>query len=182
MAKDLSPMETRLLDPLLLQAGKILFLFQQLENTVELCCAFSQVEGISISVEDLLTTDSERRGQTLGQMIGGLKRTMIFNPAFNDKLGYIVNNRNIFIHKYWVNRRIFALDQTIDLDDFQEILAYEEKLYEETIQVIRVFLGFGYSIGEVIARHEGKLQDLENDNDLNNMKQFVPNFLSVVNS
>lgn len=175
-------METRLLDPLLLQAGKILFLFQQLENAVELCCAFLRIEGISITVEDLLTTDSVRRGQTLGQMISGLKRVMIFKPAFNDKLGHIVNNRNVFIHKYWVNKRIFALDQKIDLDAFQEILAYEEKLYEETIQVIRVFLGFGYSIGEAVAQREGKLQELENDNDLNNMKQFIPNFLSVVNS
>jgi len=174
-------MKTMSMDHLLLQAGKIVFLFQQLENTIELCCAFSRVEGIAVSIEDLLTTDSERRGQTLGQMVGGLKRAMIFNPSFNDKLGNIVANRNVFIHKYWVSKRLFALDEKIDLDAFQEILAYEEELYKEIIEVIRVFLGFGYSIGEEIARQEGKLRDLENDNDLNNMKQFVPNFLSVVN-
>jgi uncharacterized protein YutE (UPF0331/DUF86 family) len=175
-------METMSLDQLLLQAGRIVFLLQQLENTIELCCAFLRIDGIAVSVDDILTTDPERRGQTLGQMVSGLKRAMIFHSSFNDKLGNIVTNRNAFIHKYWVNKRIYALDQTVDSDAFQEILAYEERLYKEIVEVIRVFLGLGYSIGEEIAQQEGKLQDLANDNDLNNMKQFVPNFLSVVNS
>ena len=60
--------ETMSLDQLLLQAGRIAFLLQQLENTIELCCAFLRIEGIDISVNDLLTVDPERRWQTLGQM------------------------------------------------------------------------------------------------------------------
>ena len=56
------------LEPLLLGAGKILFLFQQLESILELCCAFLQVKGIQITVDNLFSDESGKRSYTLGQM------------------------------------------------------------------------------------------------------------------
>ena len=165
---------------LLLEAGKIFFLFQQLENIIELCCVFLQVKGISITINDLFSDKSKRRNYTLGQMISGMKGSMGFKQSFDERIGEFVKERNTFIHDYWIKNGVYALDQLIDEITFKEIVSYEEGLYNETTYLIQVFLGFNYSIGAEIAARDGKTSEFETDPIFSDMKQHVPHFLSVM--
>lgn len=172
--------KNRSLTPLILEAGNILFLFQQLESVIEMCCTFVQINGVNLTVNDLFSNESDKQHYTLGQMLVGMKKSIGFKQAFKERLTNFVKMRNTFIHNYWVKNHIHALDQLVDEDTFEEIASYENNLQKETIYMIQVFLGLNYSIGAAIATDDGKAEEFESNQEYDTMKQYTPHFLSVV--
>src|SRR3989304_1550863 len=151
------------LTPLLLGSGYILFLFQQLENVIEMCCAFLQIEGVNITALDLFSNESNKQYYTLGQMLKGMKKSLEFKQSFKEQLSNFTQMRNTFIHNYWVKNHIYTLDQLLDKDTFERIAIYENNLQKETIYMTQVFLGLHYSIGAVLASRQGKSNEFETE-------------------
>lgn len=165
---------------LLLGAGNLLFLLQQLENVVRLCCAFLQIKGIQITVDDIFSEEPKKGFDTLGKILRTMKEPMGFNQSFQQQLDTFITHRNTFIHDYWPNIGIYSLDEPIDKATFQKIATFEETLYSETIYMTQVFIGLHYSIGALLASREGKTNEFEVDPEYEKMKEFAPMFLLVL--
>jgi len=168
------------LKPLLLGAGKLLVLLQQLEYVVRLCCAFLQFKGIQITVDDLFSEEPKKRFSTLGKILITMKEPMGFKPSFRNRLDDFIRTRNTFIHDYWTKNEIYSIDEPIDQATFQKIASFEETLYGETIYMTQIFIGLHYSIGALLASREGKTNQFEADPQYEKMKEWAPVFLSVL--
>ena len=93
-----------------------------------------------------------------------------------------IKSRNVFIHSYWTQNKIYVIDSPIDHNAFSSIVSFEENLYNETLYITQVFIGLHYSIGTVIASREGKLEELESNPEYDDMRKYVSQFLAVVDS
>jgi hypothetical protein len=167
---------------LIFVAGTILIRLQFLENVVKLCCSFMEVDDKKATFENIFSEDPNRRHYTLGALIKLLKNPTCFKESFVSRLDEFVHNRNKLIHNLWLENGIYSLDEKLSNDKFLSISEFLDKLSEETDYMTRVFIGFNYSIGVHIAQREGKLNQFESDPEYTGMKEYVPLFLSVVES
>jgi hypothetical protein len=168
------------LEPLLLGAGKLLVLLQHLEHVVRLSCTFLQIKGIKITVDDILSDEPKKGFNTLGNLLKTIMEPMGFKPSFQTRLDAFIEDRNTFIHDYWVKNGVFSVEESIDQATFRKIALFEKALYDETIFMTRVFLGLNYSIGTLLASREGKIEEFETDLEFEKMKENAPIFLSVI--
>ena len=170
------------LQPLLLGAGKILVLLQQLEHVVKLCCEYLQIKGIQISSEDLFSEQPKKRIHTLGRILTAMKEPMGFKQSFQTRLDVFIKSRNTFIHDYWTKNEVYSIDEPIDQIKLQKIAEFEGNLYSEIIYMTQVFLGLHYSTGVLLASREGKSEEFETDPEYERMRKYAPIFLSVIES
>lgn len=173
-------LENHSIEPLLLGAGKIIFLCQQLENTIKICCAFLKIKDVDITIDSLFSNETTKQKYTLGQILNKMKKSINFTSSFEEKLGSFVYMRNNFVHKFWVENKIYALEDLIVSDTYNEIMRFQMRLYEETIYMTQVFIGFHYAIGKELATRENKLEEFESGIEYEIMKQYLPQFLSVI--
>jgi hypothetical protein len=164
----------------LLGAGKLLFFLQQLENMVRLCCAFLQINGIHITVDDVFSEEPKKRFHTLGRMLSTIQEPMGFKPSFRRRLDDFIKARNTFIHDYWVKNELYSIDEPIDQATSKKITAFEESLYRETIYMTQVFIGLHYSIGALLASRQGLTNEFETDPEYEKMRECAPAFLSAL--
>lgn len=115
-------------DPLFSGAGMLLVLLQHLEHTIRLACAFLQINGIDIAVDDILSEEPRKRFETLGSIVGKMKGQMGFKPAFQKRLTEFTKNRNTFIHDYWPRNQVFSIADPVDLVTFQKIESFMKAL------------------------------------------------------
>lgn len=54
------------------------------------------------TMDDLLSGDASRRAPTLGILISGLRRVMPLDPQFEVRLATFIENRNFFIHRFFL--------------------------------------------------------------------------------
>jgi hypothetical protein len=170
---------TKSQDKLLFASGTLLARIQLLENAIKLCCGFMKVKDKEATLDNLFS-DNRKRKYTLGRLVNLLREPTGFKKEFLQRLDTYVNNRNIFIHKYWPINEIYNIDELIDEDKYLRMANFLDQMNIETIFMTNVFIGFHYAIGVNIANKEGKLEELLSDFQYENMKVHMPLFLSVV--
>ena len=60
------------------------------------------LSGCDYTTDDLLSGDATRRAPTLGILISGLRRAMPLDPQFEARLSTFIENRNFFIHRFFL--------------------------------------------------------------------------------
>lgn len=167
-------------DHLLGLTGATLIQLQLLEHQVKGCCALL---GLTLTLDDLFSTDPERAKRTLGQLIRALRDKIDFDKDFGDRLQALVNNRNRFAHHFWstllLNSSTEGIPSVATLEEAEEFIS---GLLKEAAELQAPFRGlFYYTIGKSMAERN-QLDQFLNSELFIEFSKYEKDFLSVINN
>jgi predicted CopG family antitoxin len=172
---------------LLKLAGAILIQLQCLEHLIKLCCGCLGVKSNHqrFTYMDLLSPHRETRNLTLGWFRKALKNckdvsgSQIFAPAFEARLDQLVENRNTFVHEFWVQH--FSGPSAScppSLDEMRSMGGFLGALLVEVDDLKAPFHGLLYTIGKALAEAQG-VQALEENTVWLWLSKYQQDFLAV---
>lgn len=132
------------------------------------------------TTDDLLSGDATRRAPTLGVLIAGLRRVMPLDPKFEDRLGAFIENRNYFIHRFFVPdiaRRGAATE-----NDIYEKLCFILALIRETDALDPIFRGLYSLLHKAQLAAGDTTADAELEKYAAEMEVYEQHFLSILKS
>ena len=140
-------------DDILKLTGVAVVQFQFLEQTLTACMAFVWPEKSEQMMAELESSDSIRRGETIGRMLSVLRKTINVQPNLDKRLSDFLENRNALIHRRF--REIARFGAQPPNDQLENTKQFILDLIREAAQLQRIFLGFYSVIGKHLASREG---------------------------
>ena len=171
-------------DYLLRQTGAALIQIQHLEYTINICCSFLSLKArgkkIKLTHSDFLSPDRKHRTEALGTLKNALLETEAFDFSFETRLSTFVDNRNHFIHHFWMD--IFRRSSGNGPPTWARLREVEKfvcGLLIEATALQAPFRGLFYSIGKGISKKEN--EKLFRKSDLfTEFSRYEEDFLSIL--
>jgi len=126
-------------DHILKLAGATLVHLQSLEALIKVCL---HLLGINGGTSDLLSSDAKVRKRTLGQLVGSLRNSQLFDDPFESRLADFVKDRNKFVHSYWSDLSSkYSVEKFRSKAVMQEVETFLTNLFRTSIELERIFQG-----------------------------------------
>ena len=128
--------------------------------------------------DDLLSGDATRRAPTLGVLLSALQRIMPLDPKFEDRLDVFIENRNFFIHRFFVPD--LTRNRQATEADLYEKLSFILALIREANDLKPIFSGL-YSLLYKTQVDQGSIQfDPDTARYATEMEAYERQFFSVL--
>lgn len=132
--------------------GSSIVLAQRVEKVCKFMCALLKPNGINIELDDLLSGDSSRTRQTLGQVSKALQNTNLFSEDFVIQLNNFVQRRNRLIHSLFEDT--FRNKEEIVTESPQSVAYFDfcEDFIRDGEKLVDMCFGVFHAIGSILVK------------------------------